>query len=50
MRQVGWHIAILDEAFNEVINIYNELGASDKVAKGSVLLKRLLNQPIENAN
>jgi len=38
------HIAphVLDEAFNEVISIFNELGASDKVAKGSVLLKRLL--------
>jgi hypothetical protein len=33
---------ILKEALNEVLAKYNELGASDQVAKGSVLAAQLL--------
>ena len=35
---------ILEEAFKEVISEFRKLGASDKVAKGSILLKYLLSQ------
>lgn len=42
--------SILEESFKEVIGLFRELGASDKVAKGSILVKNLLSQSAENAN